>query len=93
MTTYARTARMNENESVDTTSLACRAGWKIGELQYELQRRRHRAFLKVVWKLPRYLAYWCAIRVISEATTGEHSNQVVPDLTAMDALKRWTADG
>jgi len=41
--------------------------------------------------LPREIAYWCAIRVFAHATTGKYSEQVVPDLTAMDALKRWNA--
>jgi len=40
-------------------------------------------------RLPKRLVYWCAIRLFVHATTGEYSNQVVPDLNAMDALKRW----
>lgn len=44
----------------------------------------------VVWRLPKRLVYWCAIRLIAWATTGKYSGQVVPKLTAMDALKRWT---
>jgi len=43
----------------------------------------------IVWHLPKNLIYWCAIRLISYGTVGEYSNQVVPDLTAMDALQRW----
>jgi hypothetical protein len=43
---------------------------------------------KVAFFVPSQLAYWCAIRVIAYATTGKYSNQVVPDLTAMDALQR-----
>lgn len=42
--------------------------------------------------VPKRLAYWCAIRVIFHATTGEYSEQVVPELTAMDALKRYGDD-
>jgi hypothetical protein len=34
---------------------------------------------------------WCAIRVMAHATQGRWSNQVVPDLLAMDALDRWNA--
>lgn len=45
--------------------------------------------LKFVWMLPRWLVYWCAIRLIAHATQGKHENTIVPDLTAMDALKRW----
>ncbi len=40
------------------------------------------------WKMPRWLVYQCAIRLMAHATTGKHDTQIVPDLTAMDALKR-----
>ncbi len=43
----------------------------------------------IAWVLPRRVAYWCAIRLAANATQGEHSDQVVPELTAMDALQRW----
>ena len=46
---------------------------------------------KAAWLLPRSIAYWAAIRVGAEATTGEWSSQVVPELTFMDAIKRWAA--
>jgi len=39
--------------------------------------------------LPRKLVYWCAVRVGAHATQGPYSNQEVPALTFMDALKRW----
>lgn len=40
-------------------------------------------------KLPRKVAYWATIRVGANATTGKYSNQVLPELLFMDALKRW----
>jgi len=43
----------------------------------------------LAWKLPKRLVYFCAIRLAANATTGKYSSQVVPELTAMDALKRW----
>lgn len=43
----------------------------------------------IAWNLPKRLIYWCAIRLMANATQGKYSNQIVPDLTAMDALKRW----
>ncbi len=46
-------------------------------------------WLKLAYKLPRKLIYWASIRLICRATNGEYSNQAVPELTAMDALKRW----
>jgi hypothetical protein len=38
---------------------------------------------------PRPLVYFCAVRLMAHATIGKHSDQVAPDLLAMDALKRW----
>lgn len=41
------------------------------------------------WHAPRWLVYWCTIRCAAHATQGKYSKQIVPDLTMMDALKRW----
>jgi hypothetical protein len=35
------------------------------------------------------VAKWAFIRVAVHATVGPWSNQVVPDLTVLDALQRW----
>jgi hypothetical protein len=43
----------------------------------------------LAWKLPRYLVYLCAVRVLAYATTGKYSTQAVPELNALEALKRW----
>ena len=43
----------------------------------------------VAWRLPKWLVYWAAMRLIAHATTGKYSTTVVLDLTAMDAMKRW----
>ena len=43
----------------------------------------------IAWKLPRQLVMWCAVRLIAQATTGRYGHLLVPDLTALDALKRW----
>ena len=45
--------------------------------------------LKIAWMLPKKIAYWCAIRVMAHATTGDYGSTIVPELNAMDALKRW----
>ena len=52
-------------------------------------RIREKIIMKIVWNLPSYLVYWCAVRVIAHATTGKYGSEIVPELTAMDALKRW----
>lgn len=46
-----------------------------------------KAILSVVWKLPRSIVFWCAIRVGAEASS--QGNTPVPDLTMMDALERF----
>ncbi len=44
----------------------------------------------VVWHLlPRKIVMWAAVRVAAHATQGQYENTVAPELTAMDALKRW----
>lgn len=57
--------------------------------RYRWSKRRERFHTWVAWRVPKWLAYWCAIRVIANGTTGPHANQVVPELTAMEALERW----
>ncbi len=39
--------------------------------------------------LPRAIIYWVMINVGVEVTTGKYENTVVPELTFMDALKRF----
>lgn len=61
----------------------------IAEMRWRLTKARERTVMKVVWKLPRTIVMWSTVRVIANATTGDYRNQVVPELTAMDALRRW----
>jgi hypothetical protein len=41
------------------------------------------------WLAPRWLVRWCGVRMGAHATTGRFGDQVVPELTMMDALARW----
>ena len=50
---------------------------------------REKFVMWIAWKLPRYLVMWCAVRVVAHATQGEYGSTIVPELSAMDALKRW----
>jgi len=43
----------------------------------------------IAYKLPRNLVKWAAVRLMASATVGKHSSQIVPDLTALEALERW----
>ena len=46
-------------------------------------------YQKVASMLPRAIIYWAMINVGVEVTTGKYENTVVPELTFMDALKRF----
>lgn len=50
---------------------------------------REKLWIKLAWLMPKRLVLWASIRLIANATTGEYSSQIVPDLTCMDALDRW----
>lgn len=57
--------------------------------EHEVSRVFEKLVIKIAWMLPKRLAYWCALRVIAHATSGQYSNQVVPELKALEALQRW----
>lgn len=40
-------------------------------------------------RLPKRLVYFCSIRLMAHATTGEYSSTITPRLTIIKALKRW----
>jgi hypothetical protein len=58
---------------------------------YLLTKRREKLLLWLVWRLPRPVVMWAFIRVGAHATTGPYGNTVVPELTMMEALRRWDA--
>ena len=58
-------------------------------LMYGAGKARDRALRWAAWHLPHRIVMWCGYRIIAHATSGEYSNQVVPELTAMDAMNRW----
>ena len=43
----------------------------------------------IVWKLPRFIIYWCGMRILAHATSKQWSSTIVPGLTVMEALDRW----
>jgi len=46
----------------------------------------------IVSLLPKKLIYFCTLHLIAYCTTDEYSSTIVPDLTAMDAVKRYSDD-
>lgn len=58
-------------------------------MKYKYKKMKESILIWIAWKLPRDLVYWCSIRLMTSATIGGYEKQVVPELLAMDALKRW----
>jgi hypothetical protein len=52
-------------------------------------KRKQQIQMWIAWAMPKWLVYWCTMRLIAHATTGPYSDQNVPELTAMEAIKRW----
>lgn len=66
--------------------------WFVGHANIFRCAMIERLTIIIAWLLPRRLVYWCAIRLGSEATVRNDEKRYegnVPDMTFMDALKRW----
>lgn len=63
-------------------------------MRIEMGRYRfnERFYRRIAWILPKRLVMWAYIRVVAHATTNEYGRTIVPELTAMDALDRFTGD-
>ena len=46
----------------------------------------------VVSKLPKKVIYFSFLHVMVHASTGKYSDTIVPELTGMDAIKRYAKD-
>lgn len=51
-----------------------------------------RFYQRIVKYVPNKLKYIVAIDVVAHATTGKYSKTNVPELSAMDAIKRFADD-
>ena len=40
-------------------------------------------------RMPSMLVYFCGVRIFAHATTGIYSDEIVPEVTMMEALMRW----
>ena len=49
-----------------------------------------RIYKWVANRLPKELVSACSIRLMVAATTGKYGNTVVPELSGMDAICRWS---
>lgn len=65
-----------------------RKWWKYTARDWA-RRRTERLQIWAANRLPRWLVYRATIRAGVHASTGPWSNQVIPELTLADALRRW----
>jgi hypothetical protein len=59
------------------------------ERKYLVEKQIDKVLRWIVWRMPRRMVMWAYVRVVAHATTGRHGDQIVPELLAMDALRRW----
>jgi hypothetical protein len=69
--------------------MSSRLKWLWTDRRYLIGRQWDALVRWVAWRLPRRLVMWCYFRVGAHATTGRYGNTIVPELTMMDAIKRW----
>ena len=50
---------------------------------------KEKIILWIAWRLPKTLVMWCGFRIGAHATQGAYGTTIVPELTFMDAMKRW----
>ena len=50
---------------------------------------KEKIVLWIAWHLPKTLVMWCGFRIGAHATQGEYGTTIVPELSFMDAMKRW----
>jgi hypothetical protein len=67
-------------------------GLRLVLLRLEGRRTLDDLCLTVARHLPARLVFWTTMQAIAHATTGKHGSTVVPELSAMDVLKRWDED-
>jgi len=46
-------------------------------------------YMWLAWQLPRELARWGFVRVVSEASTGALSDREMGTITCIEALEQW----
>ena len=59
------------------------------DVKYEWNKKKDKMVMWIAWHMPKWLVYWCSIRLMAHATTGKYGNDIVDSVSIMDALKRW----
>lgn len=70
--------------------IRARLGWFLYDLRCAWGEFKTNAAMFIAWKLtPRWLAYWCFVRVAAHATTGRFGSDETTAITLVTAMKRW----
>lgn len=63
--------------------------WQYQRFLWWRRRTAERGAMALAWKLPRWLVYWCAIRLGAHATTGRYGSTNPTEMPFTEALERW----
>jgi hypothetical protein len=58
-------------------------------MKYRWNKLKEKILMFIVWRLPRSMIMWSVIRCWAYATTGEHSDKRLNEVTWEMALKAW----
>lgn len=53
--------------------------------------KREKVQVWIAFQVPRWLVYWCSIRLMADATTGKYRSVEPSQVNIMDALEAWKA--
>ena len=56
-------------------------------------KRREKAVCWFVWRLPKWVVYWCGVRLFAHATTGPWGHEEAPAVKLVDAMDRFAPNG
>ncbi len=55
-----------------------------------IRMKREKVAIWIAWHVPRWLVYWCAIRLASEGSAADEMvGYEVPDMSATELLRLW----
>lgn len=60
------------------------------DVKHRAARWHEKALAWIAWRTPRALVYWCAVRLMSEATMTIVPNREPDQISIIDALKVWS---
>ena len=57
-----------------------------------MRMRQVKIWYWIIDRLPIKLVYFCALKVVAHSTSGKYGRTIVPELSAMDAIGRYSKD-